>query len=34
MLGAITHALNVLPLAVAGDFNEATKRLNTREARE
>ena len=29
MLDAITHALHVLPLAVAGDFNEATKRLNT-----
>jgi PTH1 family peptidyl-tRNA hydrolase len=29
MLDAITHALNVLPLAVAGEFNEATKRLNT-----
>ena len=34
MLDAITHALNVLPLIVAGDSNEATKRLNTREARE
>jgi len=34
MLDAITHALNVLPLIVAGDFNEAMKRLNTREARE
>lgn len=29
MLDAITHALHVLPLAVAGDFNEAMKRLNT-----
>jgi PTH1 family peptidyl-tRNA hydrolase len=29
MLDAITRALNVLPLAVAGDFNEAMKRLNT-----
>jgi PTH1 family peptidyl-tRNA hydrolase len=34
MLDAITHALHVLPLAVAGDFNEAMKRLNTRETRE
>jgi PTH1 family peptidyl-tRNA hydrolase len=31
MLDAITHALHVLPLAVAGDFNEATKRLNTKQ---
>lgn len=29
MLDAITQALHVLPLAVAGDFNEAMKRLNT-----
>ncbi|MGH8144972.1 MAG: aminoacyl-tRNA hydrolase [Rhodanobacteraceae bacterium] len=29
MLDAITHALNMLPLAVAGDFNEAMKRLHT-----
>lgn len=29
MLDAITRALNVLPLAVAGDFNEAMKRLHT-----
>ncbi|HET7561406.1 MAG TPA: aminoacyl-tRNA hydrolase [Rhodanobacteraceae bacterium] len=29
MLDAIARALNVLPLAVAGDFNEAMKRLNT-----
>ncbi len=29
MLDANTHAQNVLPLAVAGDFNEATKRLHT-----
>jgi len=29
MLDAITHALHVLPLAVAGDFNEAMKRLHT-----
>jgi PTH1 family peptidyl-tRNA hydrolase len=34
MLDAITHAREVLPLVVAGDFNEATKRLNTREAHE
>ena len=26
---AIAHALGVLPLLVAGEFNEATKRLNT-----
>ncbi|HEU4857086.1 MAG TPA: aminoacyl-tRNA hydrolase [Rhodanobacteraceae bacterium] len=31
MLDAITHALGVLPLAVAGDFNEAMKRLNTKQ---
>lgn len=30
MLDAIARALDVLPLAVAGGFNEATKRLNTR----
>ncbi|MGH8184013.1 MAG: aminoacyl-tRNA hydrolase [Rhodanobacteraceae bacterium] len=29
MLDAIARALDVLPLAIAGDFNEATKRLNT-----
>ena len=29
MLDAITRALHALPLAVAGDFNEAMKRLNT-----
>jgi PTH1 family peptidyl-tRNA hydrolase len=29
MLRAIDDALDVLPLAVAGDFNEAMKRLNT-----
>jgi PTH1 family peptidyl-tRNA hydrolase len=29
MLDAIARALDVLPLAVAGEFNEATKRLNT-----
>ncbi|MDE2496735.1 MAG: aminoacyl-tRNA hydrolase, partial [Xanthomonadaceae bacterium] len=29
MLDAIAHAMTVLPLAVAGDFNEATKRLHT-----
>ena len=34
ILDAIGAALDVLPLAVAGGFNEATKRLNTREARE
>lgn len=31
---AIDDALGVLPLAAAGDFNEAMKRLHTREARE
>jgi PTH1 family peptidyl-tRNA hydrolase len=31
---AIDDALTVLPLAVAGDFSEAMKRLHTREARE
>lgn len=31
---AIDDALAVLPLAVAGDFSEAMKRLHTREARE
>lgn len=30
MLDAIARARDVLPLAVAGDFNEATKRLNTK----
>jgi PTH1 family peptidyl-tRNA hydrolase len=30
MLDAIARAMDVLPLAVAGDFNEATKRLNTK----
>ena len=29
ILRAIDDALDVLPLAVAGDFNEAMKRLNT-----
>ncbi|HEX5488325.1 MAG TPA: aminoacyl-tRNA hydrolase [Rhodanobacteraceae bacterium] len=29
ILDAIARALDVLPLAVAGDFNEATKRLHT-----
>lgn len=29
MIDAITRSLNVLPLAVAGDFNEAMKRLHT-----
>ena|SRR5579875_2125286 len=29
MLDAIARALDVLPLAVRGDFNEATKRLHT-----
>ncbi|MHB8447500.1 MAG: aminoacyl-tRNA hydrolase [Rudaea sp.] len=29
ILGAVVAALEVLPLAVAGDFNEATKRLHT-----
>jgi PTH1 family peptidyl-tRNA hydrolase len=29
MLDAIARAMDVLPLAVAGEFNEATKRLNT-----
>lgn len=29
MLDAIAQAMDVLPLLVAGDFNEATKRLNT-----
>lgn len=32
MLDAIARALDVLPLTVAGEFNEATKRLNTRRA--
>lgn len=30
MLDAIARALNVLPLATAGDFNEAMKRLHTK----
>jgi PTH1 family peptidyl-tRNA hydrolase len=29
ILGAIGEALDVLPLAVAGEFNEAMKRLHT-----
>ncbi|MGE5167498.1 MAG: aminoacyl-tRNA hydrolase [Deltaproteobacteria bacterium] len=29
ILGAVSAALDVLPLAVAGDFNEAMKRLHT-----
>jgi peptidyl-tRNA hydrolase, PTH1 family len=29
MLGAVSAALDVLPLAVAGEFNEAMKRLHT-----
>ncbi|MGH8233302.1 MAG: aminoacyl-tRNA hydrolase [Rhodanobacteraceae bacterium] len=29
MLDAIARAIDLLPLAVAGDFNEATKRLHT-----
>jgi PTH1 family peptidyl-tRNA hydrolase len=29
ILRAIDDSLDVLPLAVAGDFNEAMKRLNT-----
>ena len=29
MLRAIDDAIGVLPLAVAGDFNEAMKRLHT-----
>ncbi len=32
MLDAIAHGLEVLPLAVAGDLNEAMKRLNTHKA--
>ncbi|TAN07885.1 MAG: aminoacyl-tRNA hydrolase [Rhodanobacteraceae bacterium] len=31
MLDAIARALDVLPLAVVGDFSEATKRLNTKQ---
>lgn len=31
MLDAIARAMHVLPLAVTGDFNEATKRLNTQQ---
>ncbi|HET8555646.1 MAG TPA: aminoacyl-tRNA hydrolase [Rhodanobacteraceae bacterium] len=31
MVDAIADALDVLPLAVAGDFNEAMKRLHTKE---
>jgi PTH1 family peptidyl-tRNA hydrolase len=34
MLDAITRALDVLPMMAAGEFNEAMKRLNTREERE
>jgi hypothetical protein len=34
MLDSIARARDVLPLVVAGDFNEAMKRLHTREARE
>jgi PTH1 family peptidyl-tRNA hydrolase len=33
MVDSIARARNVLPLIVAGDFNEAMKRLNTREVR-
>lgn len=33
MLDAIAHAVDVLPLLVAGEFNEATKRLNTPRAK-
>jgi PTH1 family peptidyl-tRNA hydrolase len=29
MIDAITRSLNVLPLVVAGEFNEAMKRLHT-----
>ena len=29
ILRAVDDAIEVLPLAVAGDFNEAMKRLNT-----
>jgi PTH1 family peptidyl-tRNA hydrolase len=31
MLDAIARALDILPLVVAGEFNEATKRLNTKQ---
>ena len=34
MLDAIARALQVLPLAVAGEFNEAMKRLHTAEGRD
>jgi len=34
MLDSIARARDVLPLVVAGDFNEAMKRLHTREVRE
>ncbi|MCK9539371.1 aminoacyl-tRNA hydrolase [Dokdonella sp.] len=34
MIDAIGRALDVLPLAVAGDFNEAMKRLHSVESRE
>ena len=34
MLDAIARALQVLPLAVAGEFNEAMKRLHTAESRD
>ncbi len=32
ILGAVAASLNVLPLAVAGEFNEAMKRLHTEKA--
>lgn len=32
MLDAIVRSLDVLPLAVAGEFNQAMKRLNTKQA--
>jgi PTH1 family peptidyl-tRNA hydrolase len=32
ILRAIDDAIDVLPLAVSGDFNEAMKRLNTAKA--
>ena len=32
ILRAIDDAIDVLPLAVAGDFNEAMKRLHTPQA--
>ena len=34
MLDAIARAMQVLPLAVAGEFNEAMKRLHTAESRD